>query len=44
LDRSSMTLLQDTMTLLKVRPMATDLQYLVDKIWWTRPMGPDLSY
>ena len=24
--------------------MAADLQYLVDKIWWTRPKGPDLSY
>ncbi len=23
--------------------MVADLQYLVDKIWWTRPMGPDLS-
>ncbi len=36
--------LKDTMTLLKVQPMVDDLQNLVDKIRWTRPKGPDLSY
>ena len=29
---------------IKVQPMVEDLQNLVDKIWWTRPKGPDLSY
>jgi hypothetical protein len=38
------TFLQDTMTLLKVQPMIDDLQNLVDKIRWTRPKRPDLSY
>jgi hypothetical protein len=39
-----MTLLKDTLTLFKVWPIAADLQNLVDKIWWTRPKGPNLNY